>query len=202
MRREAHSTVRKTAPNTARRTVLLAGAIALAMIGIAACGGSPAATTADGKTELTWAMWVAGTEDTNAWQKVADEAGAAAGVHITLQGSTFSDHFTKMGTQLASGDAPRLVAVQSLRTAQLKDGMLPLGDLVKNNNFDLSVFDKSMIDGLSADGNLYALPYDVGPVMMFYNKDMFAAAGLPEPKPGWTTAEFLDAAKKLTTGGK
>jgi len=38
--------------------------------------------------------------------------------------------------------------------------------------------------------------------MMFYNKDMFAAAGVPEPKPGWTTAEFLDAAKKLTTGGK
>jgi ABC-type glycerol-3-phosphate transport system substrate-binding protein len=89
MRREAHSTVRKTA----RRRLLLAGAIALAMIGIAACGGSPAATTPDGKTELTWAMWVAGTEDTNAWQKVADEAGAAAGVHITLQGSTFSDHF-------------------------------------------------------------------------------------------------------------
>ena len=198
MRRKARTTVRKSA----RGTALLAVAIALALIGVAACGGSPAATTPDGKTELTWAMWVAGTEDTNAWQKVADEAGAAAGVHITLQGSTFSDHFTKMSTQLASGDAPCLVAVQSLRTAQLKDGMLPLGDLVKSNNFDLSVFDKSMVDGLSADGNLYALPYDVGPVMMFYNKDMFAAAGVPEPKPGWTTAEFLDAAKKLTTGGK
>jgi len=198
MRRKSRNTVRRTA----RGTALLAVAIALAMIGIAACGASPAATTADGRTELTWAMWVSGTEDTNAWQKVADEAGAAAGVHITLQGSTFSDHFNKMSTQLAAGDAPCLVAVQSLRTAQLKDGMLPLGDLVKSNNFDLSVFDKSMIDGLSADGNLYALPYDVGPVMMFYNKDMFAAAGVPEPKPGWTTAEFLEAAKKLTTGGK
>ncbi|HWN35590.1 MAG TPA: ABC transporter substrate-binding protein, partial [Pseudonocardia sp.] len=152
MRRKARNTVRKTA----RGTALLAVAIALAVIGIAACGGSPAATTADGKTELTWAMWVSGTEDTNAWQKVADEAGAAAGVHITLQGSTFSDHFTKMSTQLAAGDAPCLVAVQSLRTAQLKDGMLPLGDLVKSNNVDLSVFDKSMVDGLSADGNLYA----------------------------------------------
>ena len=198
MRGKAGNTVRKTA----RGTALLAVAIALGMIGIAACGGSQPATTPDGKTELTWAMWVAGTEDTNAWQKVADEAGAAAGVHITLQGSTFSDHFTKMSTQLAAGDAPCLVAVQSLRTAQLKDGMLPLGDLVKSNNVDLSVFDRSMTDGLSADGNLYALPYDVGPMMMFYNKDMFAAAGLPQPKPGWTTAEFLEAAKKLTTGGK
>ncbi len=187
---------------TARRTALLAVAIALGLLSVVACGGSPAATTADGKTELTWAMWVGGTEDTNAWQKVADEAGAAAGVHITLQGSTFNDHFTKMTTQLASGNAPCLVAVQSLRTALLKDGMLPLGDLAKADNFDLSVFDKSMLDGLSADGNLYALPYDVGPMMMFYNKDMFAAAGVPEPKAGWTSDEFLDAAKKLTTGGK
>src|SRR3982750_3038540 len=93
---------------TARRTVLLAVAIALGLMSVVACGGSPAATTADGKTELTWAMWVGGTEDTNAWQKVADEAGAAAGVHITLQGSTFNDHFTKMSTQLASGNAPCL----------------------------------------------------------------------------------------------
>lgn len=185
-----------------RRTALLAGVLALGLLGAAACGGSPSSTAPDGKTELAWAMWVGGTEDTNAWQKVADEAGAAAGVHITLQGSTFADHFTKMSTQLASGNAPCLVAVQSLRTAQLKDGMLPLADLVQKNNLDLSVFDKSMLEGLSADGNLYALPYDVGPMMMFYNKDMFAAAGVAEPKAGWTIVEFLDTAKKLTTGGK
>lgn len=185
-----------------RRTALLAGVIALGLVGVAACGGSPSTTTPDGKTELTWAMWVGGTEDTNAWQKVADQAGAAAGVHITLQGSTFNDHFTKMSTQLASGNAPCLVAVQSLRTALLKDGLLPLGDFAKKENFDLGVFDKSMLDGLSADGNLYALPYDVGPMMMFYNKDMFAAAGVPEPKVGWTADEFLAAAKKLTSGGK
>lgn len=35
--------------------------------------------------------------------------------------------------------------------------------------------------GLSRDGKLYALPYDVGPWMVFYNRDKFTAAGLKEP---------------------
>ena len=51
-------------------------------------------------------------------------------------------------------------------------------------------------------GKQVALPYDVGPVMMFYNKDRFDAAGVPEPKAGWTAEEFVAAAKKLSATGK
>ena len=186
-----------------RKEAFAAGALALGLIGLTGCGGGPAATTADGKTALTWAMWVGGTEDQQAWQKVADDVSTKLGdVKITLQGSTFQDYFTKMSTQLSSNTAPCLVAVQSLRVAQLKDGMLPLDDLVKQNNVDLGQFDSSMIKGLSADDKLYALPYDVGPVMMFYNKDKFDAAGVPEPKAGWTAGEFVAASKKLAAAGK
>ncbi len=186
-----------------RKEAFVAGALALGLIGLTGCGGGSSPTTADGKTAMTWAMWVGGTEDQQGWQKVADEVSTKLGdVKITLQGSTFQDYFTKMSTQLSSNTAPCLVAVQSLRTAQLKDGMLPLDDLVKQNKVDLSEFDDSMIKGLSADGKLYALPYDVGPVMMFYNKDRFKAAGVPEPVAGWTADDFLAASKKLAASGK
>lgn len=186
-----------------RKEAFVAGALALGLIGLTGCGGGSSPTTADGKTALTWAMWVGGTEDQKAWQKVADDVSTRLGdVKITLQGSTFQDYFTKMSTQLSSNTAPCLVAVQSLRTAQLKDGMLPLDDLVTKNGVDLSAFDSSMIKGLSADNKLYALPYDVGPVMMFYNKDRFEAAGVPEPKAGWTADEFVAASEKLATNGK
>jgi multiple sugar transport system substrate-binding protein len=186
-----------------RKEAFVAGALALGLIGLTGCGGGSSPTTADGKTALTWAMWVGGTEDQQGWQKVADDVSNKLGdVKITLQGSTFQDYFTKMSTQLSSNTAPCLVAVQSLRTAQLKDGMLPLDDLVKQNNVDLNEFDSSMIKGLSADDKLYALPYDVGPVMMFYNKDRFDAAGIPEPKAGWNADDFLAASKKLAASGK
>ena len=39
-------------------------------------------------------------------------------------------------------------------------------------------------------------------MVIFYNRDLFKAAGVPEPKPGWTMDEFKAAAKKLTTGGR
>ncbi len=186
-----------------RKEALVAGALALGLIGLTGCGGSSSGSTSDGKTAMTWAMWVGGTEDQKNWEKVAENVSNTLGdVKITLQGSTFQDYFTKMSTQLSSNTAPCLVAVQSLRTAQLKDGMLPLDDLVKKNNLDLSAFDPSMIKGLTADNNLYALPYDVGPVMMFYNKDLFDAAGVPVPKAGWTADEFVAAAKKLSVNGK
>ncbi|GAA5190677.1 hypothetical protein GCM10023346_08200 [Arthrobacter gyeryongensis] len=118
-----------------RKEAFVAGALALGLIGLTGCGGSSSGSTADGKTAMTWAMWVGGTEDQKNWEKVADDVSNTLGdVKITLQGSTFQDYFTKMSTQLSSNTAPCLVAVQSLRTAQLKDGMLPLDDLVKKNN--------------------------------------------------------------------
>ena len=50
----------------------------------------------------------------------------------------------------------------------------------------------------SIEGKQVALPYDVGPLVMFYNKDAFKAAGLKEPAIGWTTDEFMADAKALT----
>ena len=56
----------------------------------------------------------------------------------------------------------------------------------------------SITKGLQYEGKQVALPYDVGPFVMFYNKDAFKAAGLKEPAIGWTTDDFMTDAKALT----
>ena len=56
----------------------------------------------------------------------------------------------------------------------------------------------SITKGLQFEGKQVALPYDVGPFVMFYNKDAFKAAGLKEPAIGWTTDDFMSDAKALT----
>src|SRR5262249_13372569 len=45
---------------------------------------------------------------------------------------------------------------------------------------------------------LYGLPADLTPMVMFYNRDLFAATGVPEPAPSWTWDDWLADAKKLT----
>lgn len=49
-----------------------------------------------------------------------------------------------------------------------------------------------------ADGRLYGLPYAVALRALTYNRDAFRAAGLEPPRPDWSLAEFLEAARRLT----
>jgi ABC-type glycerol-3-phosphate transport system substrate-binding protein len=80
--------------------------------------------------------------------------------------------------------------------------MLPLDDLMTKYGLKAEDFDKPIMDGLKVDGKQIAIPYDSGPMVIFYNRDAFTAAGLAEPKPGWTMDDFKAASKKLTTGGR
>ncbi|GHA28953.1 ABC transporter substrate-binding protein [Streptomyces purpurascens] len=144
-------------------------------------------------------MWASGGEEQQVWHELADRVSLEEPqITIKLETSSFEDYFATLGTRLGSGDAPCIVSMQALRTTGYTQSMLPLDDLIAKNKFDVTDFDKSVMEGLSADGKQYALPYDVGPVILTYNKNMFRNAGVPEPKPGWTLAEFESAARKLT----
>jgi multiple sugar transport system substrate-binding protein len=48
------------------------------------------------------------------------------------------------------------------------------------------------------DGLQYALPMYHGGLALYYNKDLFDAAGVDYPTSGWTHDDYLDAMRKLT----
>src|SRR5882757_347582 len=184
---------------------LVAAATALAMgTALAACGGSDSSSSGSAdKADLVWQFWVGGTEDQAAWQKVADQAHTDhSGITVKLQGTDWNSYWSKIGTLLAGGKAPCIIGMQSLRTASYASAMLPLDDLMTKYGLKAEDFDKPIMDGLKVDGKQIAIPYDSGPMVIFYNRDAFAAAGVTEPKPGWTMDEFKAAAKKLTAAGK
>ena len=121
---------------------------------------------------------------------------------MKIQGTSWDNYWSKIGTTLASGKAGCIIGMQSLRTASYASAMLPLDELMTKYGLKAEDFDKPIMDGLKVDGKQIAIPYDSGPMVIFYNRDLFKAAGVPEPKPGWTMDEFKAAAKKLTTGGR
>jgi multiple sugar transport system substrate-binding protein len=49
----------------------------------------------------------------------------------------------------------------------------------------------------AADGKQWAIPFDTNAIVMYYNKDLFDAAGLAYPQPGWTWDDFLAAAQAI-----
>ncbi|MGZ0151686.1 ABC transporter substrate-binding protein [Kribbella sp. WER1] len=195
----------RATPARARRWLTAAGAV-LALTAVAACGGGNGGSSGSGsadKADLTWQFWIGGTADQAAWQKVADQAHTDhSGITVKLQGTDWNNYWSKIGTLLASGKAPCIIGMQSLRLASYANAMLPLDDLMKKYGLKTEDFDKPIMDGLKSDGKQVAIPYDSGPMVIFYNKDLFKAAGVADPKPGWTMADFEAAAKKLTTGGR
>ncbi len=179
------------------KTAIGVACIAAAALSMTGCSGGSGSS--DG---LTWSMWIGSTEDQDAWQAVADAGTAASGQTVTLQGSPFADYWTKISTQLGTSSSPCIVSMQSLRLNQYTDALLPLDDLMAEDGFDSDAFDASALEAMQVDGTQYAIPYDNGPVILFYNRDAFAAAGVEEPQPGWTADQFTEAAEKLADNGQ
>jgi ABC-type glycerol-3-phosphate transport system substrate-binding protein len=148
-------------------------------------------------------MWSASDAQTAAWRHVA---GLVTEKHpdikVELRTTTFLDYWTKLPTLAASGQLTDIVSLQALRTAGFSHIMEPLDPFIAKTGFDINAFEPSIISALSKGGQLFALPYDFGPLIVYYNRDLFEAANVPLPKPGWTQAEFLSAARALTRDGR
>ncbi len=72
--------------------------------------------------------------------------------------------------------------------------------LARDQDFKLSGYDPGAIARFSAGGRCYVVPRDMAPFCcVFYNRELFAAAGLPLPRDDWQwPRDFLPAAQRLT----
>jgi multiple sugar transport system substrate-binding protein len=61
-------------------------------------------------------------------------------------------------------------------------------------------FFPSVLEQFTYQGQLWGLPGSVTVPVIYYNKDLFDAAGLPYPSVNWTTDDFLELAVALTQG--
>jgi len=67
--------------------------------------------------------------------------------------------------------------------------------------FDLADYYAQFLGPLQQDGELWGLPDQASPLMLYVNLDRFAEAGLAPPALDWSTQDFLDAAAALSGDG-
>lgn len=112
-----------------------------------------------------------------------------------------SDYDTKMMTMIAGGNAPDVIQVaESLWMYAQKGSLTPLDSYIKKDKFDTSVYFPSVLSAYRYNKAQYGLPHRWGPMILYYNKDLFDKAGVKYPTNNWTWDDFLAAAQKLTTG--
>ncbi len=82
-----------------------------------------------------------------------------------------------------------------------KDRIINLGDRIMENEEKWDGDYADVIRSAEIGGVPYLLPVRSNPMMVFYDKTLFGQLGLPEPKIGWTMAEYADTAIKLVQVG-
>src|SRR6266849_4939950 len=161
---------------------------------------APAAASGQ-KVSLRWFFWTGTEEERQFWQGLATDAmQQVPNVDIKFETDTFPNFWTRLPTMVASGSVPDLIGLQSLRTGSFasRNIYLPLDDLIAaDKDVNIDDFNKGIRDGLSYKGKIYALSYDFGPYVMYYNKSYFDKAGVAIPKDDWTWDDFIQTAKSL-----
>lgn len=122
-------------------------------------------------------------------------------INVTLV--PYEQFNTKLTLMLTSGEPPDLSAMPSDIMAYAKEGLVtPLDDLIAADPI-LSDPAKSRTDAYDLvrfDGEHVAVS-QYGPLcgmQLYYNQDLFDAAGVEYPSDAWTWDDFLAAAQKLT----
>lgn len=112
--------------------------------------------------------------------------------------------YSKLVLDFKSGNAPDIVTLHQTNLAENTSlGVLqPINDLIPQVGIDSTDFVDSVWQGTMVNGKQYAVPNDMHPLALYYNVDLFKAAGLDPNKPPTTGAELLDYAQKLTDPSK
>lgn len=115
-----------------------------------------------------------------------------------------SERFQKLMTLISSGTAPDIIYINEwCYSLAYRNVLLSLDDYIANDSdFDLGEYPESLLTPLRYEDKLYALPQEVSPFVIYYNKDMFNAAGVKLPTDDWTVDDFYAAAKALTNPEK
>ncbi|RTE09819.1 ABC transporter substrate-binding protein [Paenibacillus whitsoniae] len=120
-------------------------------------------------------------------------------VEAVYQGSYY-DSLTKLKASFGSKIGPTLAQVYDIGTKFMIDSkaITPMQQFIQQENYDTSQLDEAIMNHYVVDDTLYSMPFNASNSLLYYNKDMFKAAGLNPEKPPLYFDEVGQAARKLS----
>lgn len=196
-------------PRVARRgraRILLETTAGLALVGltIAGCAGQGAGggddTNADGKIVLDFWNGFTG-PDGPALQQVVDDFNASQDeIEVKTNIMPWDTLYQKVLTSVASDGGPDIIAMSASRIPQFADEglFMPVDDYYENADNDSAALAEAAVEASIYDGQNYGVPVNYAPMMMYYNKDLFTAAGLDPEAPPATWDDFAAMVPQLS----
>ena len=181
---------------------------------LSACGGgsntgaNPTATTgttnppASGE-KVTLTFWNGFTgPDRPAVEEITNRFNAAnPDTQVQMDIQPWDTLMQKLLSTMATGTGPDVIGVNFGHLPRYAESgyVLDLTPYMKaGTDLDPANWPPALVELLKFDGKFYAAPMNYATLMMYYNKDMFEAAGLDPENPPADWDAWIDALKKLS----
>lgn len=159
------------------------------------------------KTEITWWHAMSGPRLNVVNQIVKDFNASHPNIELkALYTGTYPETMTKYIAAYRSQTAPNLVQVYEVGTQQMlsSGAITPVYEIpgMLGEKWDWAQYVIPITHYYSTAGNLWSMPFNSSTAMLYYNRDLFAKAGLDPDHPPQTWGELEAAGKKLLASGK
>ncbi|MDE7186402.1 MAG: extracellular solute-binding protein [Lachnospiraceae bacterium] len=119
---------------------------------------------------------------------------------VTVETVPWDEYWTKLQAAAQGGDLPDVFVMHPDEVKNYAEGgmLMDLTDILNGDIANADNFPQYVVDDFKVGGGYYGIPKDIGTLGLFYNKDIFDAAGVEYPTADWTWDDMMDAAEKLT----
>ena len=185
-------------------TALGAGAAMLATSGMAQDSTPDASAVAEvpayngEEVTISYGLWdssqVPGIE-----QQIAAFNEVQPNITVEIQLTPWSDYWTKLQTAVAGGEAFDVFWLNSAwcPVYAAAGALVPLDGIFGEDGLNPDNYVQQVLDLYTYEGTRYASPREYDTIALFYNKDIFDAAGVDYPDDSWDWDKFREVAEQL-----
>lgn len=180
------------------------------LICITACGGSQSTSTSgsgstakiDANGHITLEFWYALSGDNGKvveeLVKQFNESQSKITVNATYQGD-YASAMAKVWAAVSTGGLPSVAQIGGAPLMGSTNAVVPISEFIDGSNgIDKSAIRQVFWDYNTAGGVLWSMPFNQSIPVLYYNRDLFTAAGLDPDKPPQTWADVIEMGAKLT----
>lgn len=189
-----------------RRPAMVTAVATLAVLALGGCGNASTGGPPDARGPVD--IWYSNNAQEVAWGEQMVQAWNAANPDepITAQQIPAGRSSEEViGAAIAAGTAPCLIfntAPAAVGQFAKQGGLLALSDFDGGADYIEERSGALAEQYADAEGTYFQMPWKSNPVQIFYNREIFAAAGLDPDAPALTTYdEFLETARTIVESG-
>lgn len=166
---------------------------------LAACGGSGEKTESDSSEGTTVTFWNSFTgADGDMLVELVDRFNEENTDGITVEMDISSDFDSQLSTAFAANEGPTMILSSSAYRFTYGDYLQDVSDVFDKTELNKDDFIQSYLDYCSDGDSMYFVPFQVVGYYMYWNKDLFEAAGLDPDTPPANWDEWESFAASIT----